>query len=285
MSYTLQAKEKVEAEAAKTPRKNGVSKRTGKAKTPAAAVSDRSAITQHENLPDLLGRDMDTSIDMIIQEQTKKLESALERSFISNKQYRQTKPITMEDTFDVYDMSTLIYVDMSAQNEDMDAIMQQVDIVTGWGLENQEECMPPPLYHHQTFAELFQANHSSDKTGSRTKEALNDEKSPSSERARLAIQNEDRGMANENRLDQNNNNVSPKERRESVDRMDWVNVFLQQEETEENTNNAAGAFPIPELYQESVMDIMPLSDAPTLLNSKLYYPYFFSRPFFGNIWL
>jgi hypothetical protein len=271
-SYSLKAKEIAATE--KTPRKQEI-------KRARATESDRKALTTRENLPDLLGRDIDTSIDMIIKEHTKELESALDRSFMSNKQQRQLKSITMEDTFDVYDLSTTIYVDMSEQNADMDAIMQQVDFVTGkrlqppfmsiddettW-IQNQEN-MPPPLYEHQAFADLFQSNRRDEKTlrdtdGNVVTYDLNMSASHNeinmSEKARLSTHDHSAtGITTENLLEQKG---SPDKRRESIDRMDWVNAFLQQEDKDLNAT-PAGEYPIPELYQESMMDIMPLPQAP-----------------------
>ena len=99
-------------------------------------ATEKQAVTQHENLPDLLGQDIDTSIDVLIREHSKELEKALEMSLAHNRAYEGVPRlnITMEDTFDIYDTSAIIRIDMTEQYAETDNVMTRVDLVTGASL-------------------------------------------------------------------------------------------------------------------------------------------------------
>jgi hypothetical protein len=253
MSYTL-----LPASISRTPRK------TSKA---TAATNKHHTSTVAEKLPELFGRDLETSIDLIIKEYTHDLDLALDRPLTASQEQqtmtRNVKSITMEDTFDIYDRSSTIYVDMRSEQEQMDAVMQQVDLVTGRGMDfplfpfdnNDEHAFALP----QPFADFFAR---SEERTTPSKRPHQDDELSVNEQARS--QNPTGGdqfaeggdrpvISGSDALD-----VSPRKRaRTSIDAMD---ARVQEElhrQTTDDTNQ------LPRLFDESMHDLLaPVAQLP-----------------------
>jgi hypothetical protein len=245
---------------------------------------DKSGVTQRETLPDCF----DTSqIENFIQQQTREFENVLDRSLAvpsaTNNDTRHVQSITMDDTYDVYDRSShgLIYVDMSEEHAATDRIMQEVDFVTGMRVmppilstiserdENQENT-PPALPGQPHFLDMFEVrppstvDHTFVSTSKKSDESVPSRREPfreTNERTCLSMQPQPVIQpANPDLLNVNKRRAT----RDSIDSLNREQFLQQQAAAGANQTIAFGEMtmepgflPMPELYQESMMDMPP----------------------------
>ncbi len=265
----------------KTPKKArfSVPALPGTVERTVTGVADRTAITQRENLPELFARDGELSIDMMIEEHTKELESALERSFITNQQQRHAKSITMEETYDIYDRTATIFVDMDLQNVELGSVLdigaetRLPKILTTICEERTEfeerENVPPVIIEPTPFADLFQVEPVHEQTmlqattrtlgasSSSTNLAVSSRSGREAFRELSANERARLSMASHHTLTVDAADISKGKPRGSLGQMTRLEQELQQSVMGETMHVTLGIQPLPDLYDETMMDMLP----------------------------